>query len=161
MRITLKPACQLSHLVVLFIAMLTVVEPAKFTLAADPSESDYYKITKFETPAGEVLEAAGFQLMPDGRMAVCTRRGDIWMIDKPFDETVPATAFHRYAHGLHEPLSLALKDGWLYVTQRPEISRLKDTDGDLIADEYESVAPKRLGRVRRLSRVCFFIQIRS
>ncbi len=83
--------------------------------------------------------------MPDGRMAVCTRRGDIWMIDKPFDETVPAASFHRYAHGLHEPLSLALRDGWLYVTQRPEISRLKDTDGDLIADEYESVAPNGWG----------------
>ncbi len=61
MRITLKPACQLSHLVgLLFIAMLTVVEPAKFTLAADPSESDYYKITKFETPPAKCLRLLVF-----------------------------------------------------------------------------------------------------
>ncbi len=90
-----------------------------------PAKAILHKITKFETPAGEVLEAAGFQLMPDGRMAVCTRRGDIWMIDKPFDETVPvsASAFHRYAHGLHEPLSLALKNGWFM-----SLSALKSRD---------------------------------
>ena len=39
-----------------------------------PTESDYYPITTFEIPEGVVLEAGGFQLMPDGKMAVCSRR---------------------------------------------------------------------------------------
>jgi glucose/arabinose dehydrogenase len=103
-------------------------------------EADYYRITKMQTPEDEVLEASGFQLMPDGRMAVSTRRGDIWMIDSPHAETIPAASFHLYARGLHEPLSMSFRDGWLYVTQRPEVTRVRDTDGDLVADEFETVA---------------------
>ena len=36
-------------------------------------------------------------------------------------------------------LGLAQKDGWLYVTQRPDVSRIKDTDGDGKADTFEVV----------------------
>lgn len=102
-----------------------------------PTEADYYPITRFETPKGVELEAAGFQLMPDGRMAVCSRRGEVWMIDRPFDNAVKPEQFKRFAHGLHEPLSLAYRDGWLYVTQRCDVSRLRDKDGDGEADEFE------------------------
>jgi len=48
--------------------------------------------------------------------------------------------FTRFASGLHEVLGLAEKDGWLYVTQRCELSRLKDTDGDGQADLFETVS---------------------
>lgn len=106
--------------------------------AAD--EADYYRITKMQTPEDEVLEASGFQLLPDGKLAVCTRRGDVWMIDSPHAESIPPTSFHLYARGLHEPLSMAFRDGWLYVTQRPEVTRLRDVDNDSIADEFETVA---------------------
>jgi hypothetical protein len=37
-------------------------------------------------------------------------------------------------------LGLAQKDGWIYVTQRPDVSRIKDTDGDGKADRFEVVA---------------------
>ena len=56
-------------------------------------------------PDDEVIEAGGFELMPDGKLAVCDRRGDVWMVDEPMAETVPASAFKRFARGLHEPLS--------------------------------------------------------
>lgn len=108
-------------------------------VAADPTEADYYQITRFETPENEVIEVGGFQMMPDGRLAVSSRRGDIWMVDDPLAEQVTADQFHRFAHGLHEPLSLAEKDGWLYVTHRPEVSRIRDRDGDGLADEFETV----------------------
>lgn len=108
--------------------------------AADPpSESDYYQITSFEVPEGVVLEVGGFQMMPDGRLAVSSRRGEIWMVDDPLAETVTAKHFKRFAHGLHEPLSLDYQDGWLYVTQRPELSRIQDRDGDGRADVFETV----------------------
>ena len=110
------------------------------TLAQDaPTEADYYPITRFETPEGVVLEASGFQMMPDGKMAVCSRRGEIWMISNPFDKEVTAANFKRFAHGLHETLTLAERDGWLYTTQRSDVSRLRDTDGDGEADEFEVV----------------------
>jgi glucose/arabinose dehydrogenase len=104
-----------------------------------PTEDDYYPITRFEAPEGTVLEAGGFQLMPDGRMAVATRRGEVWMISDPLAKEVKPAQFKRFAHGLHEVLGLAEKDGWLYVTQRCDVSRIKDSDGDGKADLFEVV----------------------
>ena len=109
-------------------------------VAQQPTESDYYQITTFQPPLGEVIEACGFQYMSDGRLAVCSRRGDIFMVDEPLADEVLAEQFSVYARGLHEPLSLAERDGWLYATQRPEVTRMRDTDGDRLADEFETVA---------------------
>ncbi len=109
------------------------------TWADDPKEADFYRITTFEPPEGSVLEAGAFNVMSDGRLAVATRRGEIWMISKPFADRVDATQFSRFAHGLHEPLGLAERDGWLYATQRSDISRLRDFNGDGEADSFEIV----------------------
>jgi glucose/arabinose dehydrogenase len=78
--------------------------------------------------------------MPDGKMAVASRRGEVWMIEDPLGDKFSADQFKRFAHGLHEPIGMDYRDGWLYVTQRPDVSRLKDTDGDGKADEFEVVA---------------------
>ena len=104
-----------------------------------PTEDDYYPITRVEIPEGVVLEPGAFQRMPDGRLAVSSRRGEIWMVDQPLAKEVRANQFSRFAHGLHEVLGLAEKDGWLYVTQRPDVSRIRDADGDGLADEFEVI----------------------
>lgn len=108
-------------------------------VAAEPTEDDYYPIRSFATPDGEVIEPGGFQLMPDGKMAVCSRRGEIWMIADPLAADVSKAKFSLYAQGLHEPLGMAYKDGWLYVIQRGELTRVRDSDGDGKADEFETV----------------------
>lgn len=105
-----------------------------------PVENDYYTVTAFELPAGAVIEPGAFQLMPDGRLAVASRRGEIWMISEPFAREVQARQFTRFAHGLHEVLGLAERDGWLYVVQRCDVSRIKDSDGDGQADIFEVVS---------------------
>ena len=74
-------------------------------------ESDYYRIVTCEVPENVELEATAFQLMPDGRVAVSSRRGEIWMIEDALAEKVPSTKFKRFAHGLHEPIGMALRDG--------------------------------------------------
>jgi hypothetical protein len=109
--------------------------------AADeaPKESDYYRIVKLQTPKDVVLEPGAFQWMPDERMAVSSRRGEVWMIRDPLAPEVKADQFQRFAHGLHEVLGLAEKEGWLYVTQRCDVSRLKDSDNDGRADQFEVV----------------------
>src|SRR5690606_41268329 len=44
------------------------------------------------------------------------------------------------AEGLHGPLGLmAVSDTEVLVMQRPDLTRLKDTDGDGAADEYQTV----------------------
>lgn len=104
-----------------------------------PTEDDYYPITTFETPKDVVLEASSFQLMPSGKIAVASRRGEIWMIENPLAKEVKASQFKRFAHGLHEVLSMTEKDGWLYATQRCELSRIKDIDNDGRGDLFETV----------------------
>src|SRR5947209_5742762 len=103
------------------------------------AEDDYYKLLRFEVPAGEVLEAGAVEIMPDGKVAVGTRRGEIWMIDNAYDPDPKKVKFTRFAHGLHEILGLAQRDGWLYVTHRPDVTRVKDSDGDGKADVFEVV----------------------
>ncbi len=124
------------------LAVLLLFQPAPVAAVekeqqTPPSESDYYPIVRFEIPPGVVLEASSFQLLPDGRLAVASRRGEIWLISNPFAPQVKASQFQLFAQGLHEVLSLAYRDGWLYATQRSDVSRLRDTTGDGRADEFE------------------------
>jgi glucose/arabinose dehydrogenase len=105
-----------------------------------PREEDYYKLLRFEVPAGQVLEAGALEVLPDGKVAVGTRRGEIWLIDNAYADDPKKAGFSRFAHGLHEVLGLAQKDGWLYVTQRPELTRIKDTRGTGKANRFETVS---------------------
>src|SRR5687768_10338184 len=95
------------------------------TVSADDKladrEREYYRITTFEVPKDVVLEPGAFQWMSDGRLAVASRRGEIWMVRDPLAPEVKASQFSRFAHGLHEVLGLAEKDGWLYITQRDDV----------------------------------------
>ena len=119
-------------------ALLAVCIPVIFADEQKPVENDFYKMISFEIPKEIVLEAGGVEILPDGRLAVCTRRGEIWLVDNPLGNSAAAPKFTRFAHGLHESLGIAGRDGWLYVTQRGEVTRLKDTNGDGTADLYET-----------------------
>lgn len=123
------------------VGMLSVTSfvPTANVWGQQSKEDDYYRITTFETPAGEVLEAGSFQYMKDGRLAIATRRGEVWMVRDPLATKVTADNFKRFAHGLHEPLGLTERDGWLYLTQRSDVSRIKDQDGNGEADTFEVI----------------------
>lgn len=101
------------------------------------TEADAYRIAPVAMPPDVVLEVGGLEWLPDGRLVVATRRGEIWIATQPGSDT---PQWQRFAHGLHEVLGLAWKDGWLYVTQFPEVSRLRDTNGDGEADVFETVS---------------------
>ncbi len=105
---------------------------------AQPLEADYYTIETIPIPEGIVLEVGGLAFMPGGALAVATRRGEVWVVDNPtMKEGGPH--FRRFAHGLHEALGLAYSDGALYTAQRSELTRLKDHNGDGVADAYDTV----------------------
>ena len=61
------------------VALVSVVawaQPGDARVEAKPEkETDFYKILTFTTPPGQVLEAGAFELLPDGRVAMGTRRG--------------------------------------------------------------------------------------
>src|SRR5205814_2727244 len=118
---------------------LALASAAPVFAQSKESEEDYYPLIKIPVPPGVVLEAGGIELMPDGKVAVSTRRGEIWMIDKAFENPPTNAKFTLFASGLHEVLGLAYKDGWLYAQQRGELTKLKDTDGDGRADVFKTV----------------------
>lgn len=101
-----------------------------------PVENDFFKIRKVRIPEGVLLEVGGLAVLPDGNLAVSTRRGDVYVIENP---TGRSPFFRKFASGLHEVLGLAWKDGALYCVQRGELTRLVDTDLDGRADVYETV----------------------
>jgi hypothetical protein len=61
------------------------------------------------------------------------------MIEGAFEDPPSHLKFTHFASGLHEVLGLAYRDGWLYCTQRGEVTRMKDLDGDNRADMFETV----------------------
>jgi azurin/glucose/arabinose dehydrogenase len=103
------------------------------------NEAEYYRISTLPSPDGVVLEVGGLETMPDGRLAVATRRGDVWLIENPSGANGGRPHYTRFARGLHEALGLTYRDGALLTTQRSELTRLRDTDGDGRADRYETV----------------------
>lgn len=124
----------------LSIVLFSLLVP--FAVAGDeqnPVENDFYKMDSFDIPKEIMLEAGGLELLPNGSLAVSTRRGEIWIVDKPFADSPTEASFTRFAHGLHEVLGLAYRDGWLYATQRCEVTRMKDSDRDGKADVFETV----------------------
>ncbi len=122
------------------LALLFGLSVLPFAAAQDlPVEADFYQLTAFHIPAEAHLEAGAIELLPDGKLAVSTRRGEIWLVEQPFAKDPADMKWSRFAHGLHEVLGLAYRDGWLYLTQRGDVSRIRDANGDGVADEFEVV----------------------
>jgi cytochrome c551/c552 len=101
-----------------------------------PKEDDYYRILTVPVPDDILLEVGGLTTFPDGRVAIATRRGDVWVVENPYGKM---PKYNLFASGLHEPLGLAYKDDALYVAQRGELTKLADTNGDGKADLYETI----------------------
>ncbi|MGY8651361.1 MAG: hypothetical protein ACKVKM_11235, partial [Verrucomicrobiia bacterium] len=85
--------------------------------APAPKQSDYYTFTRVPIPADISLEASGLAMLPNGKLAVSTRRGDIFTVSNPLGKA-DDMKLKLYARGLHEPIGLHWNDGWLYATQR-------------------------------------------
>lgn len=120
-------------------ASLAAVPAAASAESGTPVEADYYPITPIPNPGNFVLEVGGVDATPDGRVFAVTRRGEVYVMNHTPPGTAAEPKLSLFASGLQECLGAVWHDGWLYVTQRPEITRIRDTDGDGRADEFETV----------------------
>lgn len=123
------------------IAIVILLGLGQLALAQSPSaiakrESEYYKIVDVPIPEEVLLEVGGLVLTDEDKLGVSTRRGDVWLIDKPYGQN---PIYIRYARGLHEPLGLNYRNKAFYLSQRGELTRLEDKDGDGKADVYETI----------------------
>lgn len=107
--------------------------------AQNQKEDDYYKIITIPVPEGILLEVGGVATLPDGRVGLATRRGDVWLVENPYMNNGELPKFKLFASGLHEALGLAYRNNSLFTVQRGELTRLADTDGDDQADVYETI----------------------
>src|SRR5262249_8044933 len=122
------------------IASLAVIALIAQSAEAQTVEDDYYRIHRFPMHDRLVLEVGAIEPLADGKLAIATRRGEIYLLDKPLSENLDEVEFKLFASGMHEILGLAWRDGWLYCVQRPEVTRIKDTNGDGRADVFETVS---------------------
>lgn len=94
-----------------------------------------YPVETVKLPQQMIGEVSGVAFTPKGTMVVSTRRGEVWM------RSYPGERWHRYAAGLYEGFGIVANDeSDVVVIQRPEFTRLRDTDGDGVADVFETVA---------------------
>lgn len=102
-------------------------------------ERAFYPIVNIPLPKDRVIEAGAFAVLPDQRMAVGTRRGEIYFIDG-IDAAKPTPSFHQFATGLDEIFGLTWNDTGLRVTQSCELTRVSDRDQDGTADHFETLS---------------------
>lgn len=99
-------------------------------------EEDFFRIMRISAPEGTILEVGGLCTLPDGDLAVTTRRGDVFIVENPSSQQ---PYFRKFASGLHEVLGIAYKDGALYCVQRGELTKLVDRNMDGRADLFETI----------------------
>ena len=89
-----------------------------------------------ENPYGRGVRAAAVDFFTDGRAALVTFDGDVWLADglRPGATEVTWT---RFTSGLHEPLSIGIRDEEIFVFDRNGLWRLHDRDKNGEADYHE------------------------
>jgi len=96
--------------------------------------NDSYRVETIKMPEGLTSETGAVEFLPDGRLVACFTRGEVMTYNTLTKE------WKLFAEGLHDPLGiLVVSNSELLIMQRPELTRVKDTDGDGIADLYEKV----------------------
>ena len=116
-----------------FITSILIINILSFAgyhrVSAQADTKAAYRIENIATPEGLFAETGAIDFLPDGRLIACFLRGEV-MIYNPQDKT-----WKLFAEGLHEPLGISvISNSEVLVIQRPELTRLKDTDGDGQAD---------------------------
>jgi cytochrome c2/glucose/arabinose dehydrogenase len=89
-----------------------------------------------DNPWHRAVRISDVQFLKDGTGVGVTLDGDVWTIGGLND---PSGIVHwrRFTSGLHEPLTLAIRDEQIYVFDRNGVWRIRDTNGDGEADAHE------------------------
>ena len=91
----------------------------------------------YENPYDSYMRLTGMDFFSDGRAAVATIDGDVWIVSG-IDQGLSKLTWKRYATGMFQSLGLKIVDGVIYVLNRDQITRLHDLNKDGEADFYEN-----------------------
>jgi len=107
--------------------------PAKAGMPAGYSIEDYFA-PKDNYGRDQLFEALGLSVTKDGTVVVATRSAGLWRLVNG--------EWHLFAEGLFDSLGVVAEDskGLVVVAgQKAELTRVSDTNGDGIADKYETL----------------------
>jgi hypothetical protein len=110
-----------------------VTAPAQATLPAGYSIENYYA-PRDNYGRDQLFEALGLAVAKDGTIVVGTRTAGIWRIVNG--------EWRLFAEGLFDSLGVVIEDrkGLVVVAgQKAELTRISDTNGDGLADQYETL----------------------
>lgn len=106
------------------------------------SDEKAYALDTIQLPSNENqwnvwFRTSALAFFEDGRMAVSTHGGDVWIVSG-IDDGLKKLRWKRFAAGMYEPFGLQVIDGLVYVTCKDRLVRLHDLNKDGEADFYES-----------------------
>ena len=90
----------------------------------------------FDNRFGSRMRTGAFDFFSDGRAAVTTWNGDVWIVSG-IDADLDRLEWKRFATGLFDPLGLRIVDDVIHVHGRDGLTRLHDENRDGEADWYE------------------------
>lgn len=105
-----------------------------------PDSADYvvdHLTLPLANPWRRNVRVADVDFFKDGRAAVVTFEGDVWVVSG-IDHGLDKLQWKRFASGLYEPLGINVVRDTIYVYDRQGIVRLRDVNGDGEADVYEN-----------------------
>ncbi len=95
-------------------------------------------VPPFDNPWASRMKLSGIDFLADQNKAVaCTTDGDVWLITGLLENKGTVT-WKRMAAGLFQPLGIKVVDEKIFVTCRDQIVLLRDLNGDMETDFYES-----------------------
>lgn len=83
------------------------------------------------------IRCSGFDFFSDGRVAVCSLSGDVWIVSG-LDAKLDKVTWKRFASGLYQPLGLKIVKDKVFILGRDQLTRLHDLNNDGEADFYEN-----------------------
>jgi mono/diheme cytochrome c family protein len=89
-----------------------------------------------DNPWRRDVRMGDIQFLKDGTGVGVTLDGDVWLI-RGLGDPSGTVRWRRFASGLHEPMTVAIRDEQIYAFDRNGIWRLRDTNGDGEADVHE------------------------
>ncbi|GBL44140.1 hypothetical protein EMGBD4_16390 [Verrucomicrobiota bacterium] len=72
-------------------------------------QDQYYERVQIPTPPGEVVEVSSIALMPGKKVAIATRRGDVWVCEGAYEADLSKVKWTKFASNLHEPLACSIR----------------------------------------------------
>ncbi|MBI3880688.1 MAG: hypothetical protein HY301_11590 [Verrucomicrobia bacterium] len=116
----------------------TVTLKGTVPLSSEPYVSDTIPVPDLDlNPWKSWIRCSGFDFFSDGRLAICSLSGDVWIVSG-LDAKLDKVTWKRFASGLYQPLGLKIVKDQVFVLGRDQLTKLHDLNHDGEADFYEN-----------------------